>query len=135
MNNTNLNKERKSLDDFMDFTEMYKKLGNEQKYQVNKMVQSMLEPEEPYRNCRFFDKCSAPICPMDNRKTRMIWYAGEDICSNPDYSNEKFIISQKKIARKKPDVYFNYSMLNRDYTYQVNHIKNLKEIFIIIRIG
>jgi hypothetical protein len=65
--------------------------------------------------CPYFEKCDAPICPLNNFQG--IWYADEEICKNPEYSNLDVIKNQKKISRinKKHEVQgiFTFAMLNR----------------------
>ena len=65
--------------------------------------------------CRHFDSCSAPLCPLDEKHLKGdIWYPEEEICrlkKIPDW-----IKQQKKIAKKtkEKDTYYNYEMLNRN---------------------
>ena len=67
--------------------------------------------------CSYFDSCNAPICPLDKKKGKAIWYSDEAICKNPEYSDLEFIITQKKIAKvnKTHSVkgYFTFKMLNQ----------------------
>ncbi|PMP83843.1 MAG: hypothetical protein C0175_01085 [Caldisericum exile] len=68
-------------------------------------------------NCPYFEKCDAPICPMDPSKERAVWYPDEEICRNREFGDLDLIISQKKIARlnRRHEVQgiFTYNMLNR----------------------
>jgi len=65
--------------------------------------------------CRHFDSCSAPLCPLDVKHLKVgIWYPDEDICRLKTSPNWKKI--QKKIAKKTKDknTYYTYEMLNRN---------------------
>ena len=64
--------------------------------------------------CRHFDCCSAPLCPLGEKNLKAIWYPDEEICrlkKTPDW-----IKRQKKIAKKTKDkdMYYTYEMLNRN---------------------
>ena len=65
--------------------------------------------------CPFFLFCNAPLCPLYNFQG--IWYADEEICKNPEYSNLDVIKNQKKISKinKRHEVQglFTFNMLNR----------------------
>lgn len=50
-------------------------------------------------SCRSFDRCSAPICPLDPEVHRAIWYPHEDICAR-QRRPERWIRQQKKIAKR-----------------------------------
>ena len=66
------------------------------------------------KKCKYFDKCSAPICPKDKNSLKYgIWYPNEPICKLDKYSNKNYIIAQKEIAQKakKKDKYFTLEML------------------------
>ncbi|MGC8585739.1 MAG: hypothetical protein ACP5L4_06490 [Thermoplasmata archaeon] len=68
-------------------------------------------------DCPYFQKCSAPICPMDPEKERAVWYPDEEICRNREFNDLDLIITQKKIARlnrmHEIQGLFTFSMLNR----------------------
>lgn len=70
--------------------------------------------------CSKYEKCNAPLCPMDpSSLDNCVWYANEDICSNPSFKNELWIQNQKKISkayRLKPFTgYFTHRMLERKF--------------------
>ena len=66
--------------------------------------------------CKYYDGCSAPLCPMLSEKENMkyIWYPDEEICSSkkniPDWVKQ-----QRKVAKKANSVnywhYFTIDML------------------------
>ena len=68
------------------------------------------------KNCKFYESCSAPLCPilLDKRNSNYIWYPDEEICRKrkgaPDWVKQ-----QRKIAKKaKPENccrYFTLEML------------------------
>jgi len=65
--------------------------------------------------CRHFDSCSAPLCPLDEKHLKAgIWYPDEEICRLKKITD--WIKRQKKIAKKTKDkdTYYSYEMLNRN---------------------
>lgn len=69
------------------------------------------------KDCKRYDGCSAPLCPMDENSLECsIWYPGEEICQLQAYCHETWIRNQKKIARKarNKDFYFNLEMLSQN---------------------
>ena len=68
-------------------------------------------------NCPYFEKCNAPLCPMDPNKEIPVWYPDEEICRNIEFRDKDLIITQKKIARlnRRHEVQgiFTFNMLNR----------------------
>ena len=65
--------------------------------------------------CRYADRCSAPLCPLDDNIEKRIWYPDEPICVRRDFSHLLFIQNQRKIAKKvmDRDTFYTYDMLNR----------------------
>jgi hypothetical protein len=64
-------------------------------------------------NCKFYEGCSAPMCPIlsEEQNSNYIWYPDEDICQKrkglPDWVRQ-----QRKIAKKaKPENYQYYFTL------------------------
>lgn len=69
------------------------------------------------KECKRFDGCSAPLCPMDESSLNCgIWYPDEEICSIREFGRLDWIKNQKKIARKvrNKDFYFTSEMLSRN---------------------
>ena len=47
--------------------------------------------------CRFYEGCTAPLCPLNTNLGRSIWYPGEPVChlkEAPDWARK-----QRRIAR------------------------------------
>jgi hypothetical protein len=75
-------------------------------------------------SCKFFDSCSANLCPLDPRLKETLWCPEENdsdgICKNREFAGLQFVRTQKRIARAtrnkghKRDDYFSYEMLNRN---------------------
>lgn len=69
------------------------------------------------KNCISFEKCSAPLCPLDLIKNGR-WYPNEEICRKQKV-NFPFIKQQKKIKNKiKPeniDKYYTLEMLSIEF--------------------
>ena len=64
--------------------------------------------------CKHFDECGAPICPLDEDSMKdAIWYPDEEICR---YGRLAWVKRQRKISRKarNKDFYFTYEMLCRN---------------------
>lgn len=65
--------------------------------------------------CRHFNYCSAPLCPLDIEHLKIgCWYPDEEICRLKKMLN--WIRRQKKIKNKAKDVdkYFTYEMLKHN---------------------
>jgi hypothetical protein len=66
------------------------------------------------QDCPYFETCSAPLCPLDNKTLhKAIWYPDEEICNSQKYCNTYWIKRQRKIARKMKNFnnYFTIGML------------------------
>jgi hypothetical protein len=64
-------------------------------------------------DCKYFDGCSAPLCPKDEGVADRTWFADEDICRLADVP--EWIKQQKKISRKAAmGGYFTLAMLEHD---------------------
>jgi hypothetical protein len=64
-------------------------------------------------DCRYFDGCSAPLCPKDKGAANCSWFPDEDICRLSDVPD--WVKRQKKVSRKAvPGRYFTIAMLNHD---------------------
>jgi hypothetical protein len=66
--------------------------------------------------CASFERCSAPLCPLDEGLTDAVWYPDEDVCNRRNGDKPKWLRNQRKIKRLKPrysDSYFTLEMLSR----------------------
>ena len=80
----------------------------------------MIGPE----SCKFFDSCSANLCPLDPRLKELLWCPEEseldDVCKNREFAGLQFKRTQKRIARttrnkrRGRDDIFSFNMLNRN---------------------
>ena len=76
------------------------------------------------KDCKYFNECSANLCPLDPELKLRIWCPEEngpdEICKNREFAGLQFIRTQRKIARatrnrtEERDDYFTFEMLNRD---------------------
>jgi hypothetical protein len=73
----------------------------------------LTEEKMKNKNCKFYESCSAPMCPIlsDEQNENYCWYPDEEICRSrkgiPDW-----IKQQRKIAKKaKPENYWHYFTL------------------------
>ncbi|MEM3844848.1 MAG: hypothetical protein QXU98_04010 [Candidatus Parvarchaeota archaeon] len=83
-----------------------------------------IEKKRGPEDCRFYNSCSASLCPLDSGMKEMIWCPEEnqpgDICRNPEFRNMRFIRTQKKIAKavkkrsENRNDFFTFAMLDRD---------------------
>ncbi|MEM0159911.1 MAG: hypothetical protein QW393_04110 [Candidatus Micrarchaeaceae archaeon] len=81
-----------------------------------------IEKKRGPEDCKFFNSCSASLCPLDSKIREKIWLPEEsdEICRNKEFAGLQFIKTQKKVARivkkrnEKRDDYFSYEMLNRN---------------------
>ena len=67
--------------------------------------------------CKYKDKCSAPLCPLEKESLTGIWYPDEEICKLREQQlKNDWIKTQKKIVKKttNPNFYFNLKMLNQN---------------------
>jgi hypothetical protein len=63
--------------------------------------------------CKYFDGCSAPLCPQDEGIADRTWFADEDICRLADVP--EWVKRQRKISRKAAmGGYFTLAMLKHD---------------------
>jgi len=62
--------------------------------------------------CRLYETCLAPLCPLDRCSLNGIWYSDEEVCRSRTYGNLSWIRAQRKIARVKAGGYFALEMLN-----------------------
>jgi hypothetical protein len=64
-------------------------------------------------DCKYFDGCSAPLCPKDEGIADRTWFPDEDICRLADVPG--WVKRQKKIFRKAVmGEYFTVAMLKHD---------------------
>jgi hypothetical protein len=69
------------------------------------------------RECKYYDGCSAPLCPRDEGAADGTWFVDEEICRLADVPG--WVRRQRKIARKtakgsSPGGYFTLAMLKQD---------------------
>jgi len=62
--------------------------------------------------CSSFNKCSAPLCPLDPEISRRIWYADEPVCISARFGKHRWIRKQRSIQRRGTK-----SWQNRPVTY------------------
>jgi hypothetical protein len=53
--------------------------------------------QETRRNCKYFDSCSAPMCPKDSGVQKTVWFADEPVCRLHDVPG--WVKQQRKIAK------------------------------------
>jgi len=65
-------------------------------------------------SCKLFVKCSAPLCPLDIRLKKRVWYADEDVCRSRKHGKNRWIRKQRSIQKRKTKSWFHKSI-----TYQM----------------
>ena len=88
------------------------------------MSENRIDKTEGPESCKFFDSCSASLCPLDPRVKEMRWCPEENepesICKYRKFAGLQFVRTQKRIARStrnkkhERDDYFSYEMLNQN---------------------
>jgi len=66
--------------------------------------------------CSSFEDCSAPLCPLSGSLPDAVWYPDEEVCNRRDRNKPKWLRTQRKIKRLKPDYsasYFTLEMLSK----------------------
>jgi hypothetical protein len=64
-------------------------------------------------DCKYFDGCSAPLCPKDGGAALRTWFADEDICRLADVP--AWVRRQRKVFRKAArGGYFTLAMLRHE---------------------
>jgi hypothetical protein len=64
-------------------------------------------------DCKYFDGCSAPLCPKDEGVADRTWFADEDICRLADVP--AWVKRQRKVSKKAAlGGYFTLAMLKQD---------------------
>jgi hypothetical protein len=68
------------------------------------------EKETEMTECKYFDGCSAPLCPQDEGVADRTWFSDEDICRLADVPG--WVKRQRKVSRKAAHGgYFTYTGL------------------------
>ncbi|MDR1896357.1 MAG: hypothetical protein LBR10_06165 [Prevotellaceae bacterium] len=65
------------------------------------MTKSLIDTN---KDCRYFDGCSAPLCPRDKGAAGCTWFPDEDICRLVDVPD--WVKRQRKIFRKAARVFY-----------------------------
>jgi hypothetical protein len=69
--------------------------------------------KERMMDCKYFDGCSAPLCPKDEGIADRTWFPDEDLCRLADVPG--WVKRQRKISKKAaPGGYFTVAMLEQD---------------------
>jgi hypothetical protein len=64
-------------------------------------------------DCKYFDGCSAPVCPKDAGQEHTTWFPDEDVCRLADVP--EWVKRQRKVSKKAaPGGYFTVAMLRHD---------------------
>ena len=69
---------------------------------------------EARESCKYFDGCSAPMCPKNSEAAETVWFADEPVCRLNDVP--EWVKRQRKIAKTGADETvgcFTLSMLER----------------------
>jgi len=90
-------------------------LSQDDQEKVRSFIERLQHKEEtPFKACPLYERCAAPICPMDPNAKHRSWYSNEDVCSSSKFKDHNVVVTQRKISKKGSEGYFTYEMLNRD---------------------
>ena len=67
--------------------------------------------EEKLRKCLNFDKCTAPLCPLDVGSKEIVWYPDETICIDKEFRNLSWVKTQRRLTKSGRKGFFNIEML------------------------
>jgi hypothetical protein len=56
---------------------------------------------QPRGKCKYFDDCSAPMCPRDSEVQKTAWFAGEPVCRL--HGVPEWVKRQRKISKTGAD--------------------------------
>jgi hypothetical protein len=55
----------------------------------------------PMKECQSYQKCSAPLCPLDTGLQNRFWFADESVCNSRKYGNHRWIRKQRSIVKRQ----------------------------------
>ncbi len=72
------------------------------------------EASVPQKDCRTYENCDAPLCPIAEGLQKHSWYRGEPICTSRQHASLPWVKRQKRLQALKVDdeLYFTVAMLN-----------------------
>lgn len=67
--------------------------------------------------CKHFETCEAPLCPLDDNLDSCIWYSDEEICRSSIFKKLQWIRIQKRLRKRQvsADGFFTKFRLNTMY--------------------
>ena len=77
-------------------------------------------------DCPSYNRCSAPLCPLDPNLKVRIWFTDEDICSGSSGSGKRWIKKQRSIVRRKTKSWFD-KPINYQELYDASRPKRMSE--------
>lgn len=71
-------------------------------------------------SCAYFEKCGAPLCPLDELIDNYQWTQEDEVCINNEFQKLKFIKQQRIIHNKRTfvDGSFNRAQLKNMYSHK-----------------
>lgn len=82
-----------------------------------------MNAEYKHVDCDKFERCSAPLCPLDHPE-RVIFYTGEPTCSKRPLP--KWVKKQRRLTKKGANGYFTLAMLMTQTRNGIDPDKNKK---------
>ena len=76
--------------------------------------------------CTIFEKCSAPLCPLDPEIEKRVWYADEPICASRKYGQHRWIRKQRSIQRRHTKSWFEQPIMFK-MLYEASRPKKLTD--------
>lgn len=77
-------------------------------------------------NCKRFNKCSAPLCPLDENLDERYWYSDESVCASQEHGDRRWIKKQKQIVERKTKRWLN-KPVSHQQLFNVSRPRKLSE--------
>lgn len=77
-------------------------------------------------DCKRFNQCGAPLCPLDPELEQRVWRVGEEICSAHGHSKHRWIKKQRSIHNRQTKRWFNRPVTHQEL-FDASRPKKLTE--------
>jgi hypothetical protein len=86
----------------------------------------MFKRKVKMNECKSFEGCTAPLCPLDKSFNLAVWYPGEPICGKRELPPDarRIIRVQRKISRRA---------VARDLSFDVTALSTIKRVHTSIK--
>lgn len=80
-----------------------------------------------FEDCDRFEKCDAPICPLDPDKHLRVWYSDEEVCKSQTHNKHRWIKKQRSIQRRQTKTWLGHPVFFQEL-YDASRPGNKKEL-------